>query len=418
MEENFNINVEDMTPRVWSNSKEIIKVIGVGGGGCNAVNYMYRQGIEGCIYMVCNTDSQALEGSPIPNKLQLGRGLGAGTDPIEGRKAAEDAKDVIEQRIVGDGTQMLFITAGMGGGTGTGASPVIAEIARKNNILTIGVVTLPFENEGNDAFTRAIDGVHELQKHVDSLIIINNEKLHDVYGSFLVHEALPLADEVLATAVRGIIEIIKKEGYINVDFNDVCKMMRNSGIALMGCGSGTGENRIKDAVKSAFESALLNDFDLKSAEKVLVNITIPRNEQGITFDGLDEINRTINEYTDSAKNFKRGIIFDDDPDSGDTVRITSIVTGLKFVDSFGPSRDMGNYIMIDRDFEFVENPGVVGDFETEDSGIRNTIGLNTKVNTPKFDFTNKDIPELIVGPGDNISNLVNNPAIRRNSHKE
>ena len=245
--------IDSFTPVDWATSDEIIKVLGVGGGGCNAVSYMYKKGITGCSFVVCNTDAQALRCSPVPVKIQMGRGLGAGTNPINGRNAALESQDQIEKIIFDTNTKMLFITAGMGGGTGTGAAPVIAKMARDKGILTVAVVTLPFLNEGNEALSRAIDGIHELEKNVDSLLLINNEKLHEYYGNKLIHDAFPQADDVLATAVKGIVEIIKKPGYINVDFKDVETMMRNSGMALMGCGSGTGKNRIQDAVKAAFE---------------------------------------------------------------------------------------------------------------------------------------------------------------------
>lgn len=414
MDEKIYESIGNVVPKDWkTNQAAKITVIGVGGGGCNAVNYMQKLGIQDCSFVVCNTDSQSITNSQVSTKIQLGRGLGAGTDPIKGRKAAEDSIEEIERTILGLGTDMLFITAGMGGGTGTGASPVIAELARRNNILVVGVVTMPFIHDGNDCFTRAIDGIHELKKHVDSLIIINNDKLQEVYGKLLMHEALPKADDVLATAVRCIVEIIKKPGYINVDFNDVSKMLKDSGIALMGYGVGTGENRINDAVKAAFESPLLNDFDLKSAQKVLVNVTIPRTEQGVTFDDYGLINQKIDEYTDSAKSFKRGVIFEDNPEFGDTVSVCAIVTGLKFSDTFGPNRDMGNYIMIDKDFVYTDAPGIVG--EADDDISVNQIGLNTKKNTPKFDFSGKPKPCLIISSGVNSLDLENIPAIRRNT---
>ena len=274
--------MSDILPTDWNPENSIIKVIGVGGGGCNAVDYMYNEKIEGCHFIVCNTDAQALQKSKVPAKLQLGKGLGAGTDPVKGRNAALEAQDEIMKTVIDNGTQMLFITAGMGGGTGTGASPVIADMAKKKGILTVAVVTLPFENEGNESLSKAIDGIHELEKCVDSLLIINNEKLQEYYGDQLIQDAFPKADEVLATAVRGVIEIITKPGYINVDFQDVSTMMRNSGMALMGCGSGAGEHRIEDAVKGALESPLLNDFDLKTAKNVLINITVGKNENGIS----------------------------------------------------------------------------------------------------------------------------------------
>ena len=249
---------------------------------------MYKQKIKGCNFIVCNTDSQALYKSEVPTKIQMGsKGLGAGTDPVEGRNAALESQDEIAAKVLDNGTEMLFITAGMGGGTGTGASPVIAKMAKDRGILTVAVVTIPFKNEGNESQSKAVDGIHELEKNVDSLLIINNEKLYEFFGDTLAHEAFPMADEVLATAVRGIIEVITQPGYINVDFKDVSKMMRNSGMALMGTGVGTGNNRLEDAVKGAFESPLLNDFDLKTAKNVLINITSGNNERGIKMKELE-----------------------------------------------------------------------------------------------------------------------------------
>ena len=406
--------IDAIAPMDWATSDEIIKVLGVGGGGCNAVNYMYTQGITGCSFVVCNTDSQSLKGSPVPVKIQMGRGLGAGTNPINGRNAALESQDQIEKVVLDTHTKMLFITAGMGGGTGTGAAPVIAKMAKDRGILTVAVVTLPFLNEGNEALSRAIDGIHELEKNVDSLVMINNEKLHEYYGNQLIQDAFPQADEVLATAVRGIVEIIKKPGYINVDFKDVETMMKNSGMALMDCGVGSGKNRIEDAVKAAFESPLLNDFDLKSAKKVLINITCGHNEQGLTMDDLNEINKKIDEYTGRANNFKRGLIWDDDPEIGDAIRITSIVTGLRFSDVIGPAKDMGNYIMISRNFVYNKAAAARGEGITlyEDSGSQQ-IGFNTKSNVRTFKFDPDEKPALIVAKGERLADLENIPAIRR-----
>ncbi len=308
----------DITPKDWMPSESMIKVIGVGGGGCNAVNYMFNQRIEGCSFIVCNTDSQALSKSPVPVKIQLGHGLlGAGTDPIKGRNAAIETQEEINRIVIESGTQMLFITAGMGGGTGTGASPVIAKMAKDKGILTVGVVTLPFKNEGTESLSKAIDGIHELQKNVDSLLIINNEKLYDFFGNQLIQDAFPKTDEVLATAVRGIIEIITKPGYINVDFEDVKTMMRASGMALMGCGSGTGASRLEDAIREALDSPLLNDFDLSTARNMLVNVTTGKNEKGMRMDELKKIDQMITERAGNLVKFKRGIIWDENPDVGD-----------------------------------------------------------------------------------------------------
>lgn len=406
--------IDTIAPNDWVSSDSIIKVLGVGGGGCNAVNYMFNKGIKGCSFVVCNTDSQALRCCNVPVQIQMGRGLGAGTNPINGRNAALESQEQIDKTVLDSNTQMLFITAGMGGGTGTGAAPVIAKMAKDKGILTVAVVTLPFLNEGNEALSRAIDGIHELEKNVDSLLIINNEKLHEFFGNQLIQDAFPQADEVLSTAVRSIVEIIKKPGHINVDFKDVETMMRNSGMALMGCGVGSGENRIEEAVKSAFESPLLNDFDLKSAKKVLVNITCGHNDQGLTMNDLNNINIKISEYTGRANNFKRGLIWDDDPNIGDTIKITSIVTGLHFSDVIGQTRDMGNYIMINKDFKYdkTEMSQTEGISLVADSSSQQ-IGFNTKSNVCKFKFDPDQKPALILDKGEGISELENIPAIRR-----
>ena len=258
--------------------------------------------------------------------------------------------------------------------------------------------------------TRAIDGLQELQRNVDSLLVINNEKLHEYYGNQLITRALPMADEVLATAVRGIVEIVTKRGYINMDFMDVETMMKDSGLALMGCGEGRGKNRVEDAVRAAFESPLLNDFDLRTARKVLINITCSNGEQGLTMDDLSEINKRIDEYTGRSNNFKRGLRWDDDPALGDTVRITSIVTGLRFVDVVR-KQDTGNIIMIGRDFVY--------DLDTlaETEGISLPEGPQPspagKVNVPRFRFDADKRPLLAVTREQSISELEAVPAIRR-----
>ena len=399
--------VVELAPNDWVKSDEIIKVMGVGGGGCNAVNTMYHKGISGCSFIVCNTESMALANSPVSVKIQMGKGLGAGTDPIKGRKAALESQEEIQVKALNPHTQMLFITAGMGGGTGTGATPVIAKMAKDKGILTIAVVTLPFLNEGPKALTRAVDGIKELEKNVDSLIVINNEKLYE-YDKELIHDAIPLADEVVCTAVKGIIEIIKKPGYINVDFEDVKTMMRDSGMALMGYGSGTGKNRIHDAVEGAFRSPLLNDFELKSARNVLVNITVGRNEQGLTMGEMNQLNNLIDEYTGGANNFKRGLIYEDDPDFGDRVSITSIVTGLKFKDVVGPVRDLGNYIMLTRDFVYDREK------EASEEGIHlDFVSPVSSNGYGKFNCELKEEPALLSATLDQLSNLEDIPAIRR-----
>lgn len=407
----------DIVSSDWDPIDAMIKVIGVGGGGCNAVNYMYRENVQGCSFIVCNTDKQALDGSPVPVKIHLGNNaLGAGTDPVKGRNAALEAQEQIEKVVLDSGTEMLFITAGMGGGTGTGAAPVIAKMAKDRNILTIGVVTIPFENEGSTALSRAIDGIHELGKNVDSLLIINNEKLYDYFGSYLVHKAFPMADEVLATAVRGITEIISKPGYINVDFEDIKTMMRDSGMALMGSGTGRGENRIEDAVTGAFESPLLNDFDLKTAKNLLVNITYGSNDKGLTMDELATLNARIAEYTGNVNKFKTGIVWDTNPEVEDEVRITAIATGFKVNDLTKIAKvDTGNLIIIDRDFKYVRPAGAPAIEKAMPDLNDNVkiIGFNSGDNVKRFHFEADEKPVLILAPGQNKGELENIPAIKR-----
>ena len=400
--------------------QSMIKVIGVGGGGCNAVNYMFREKVEGCSFIVCNTDRQALDGSPVPVKIHIGdNALGAGTDPAKGRKAALEAHDQIEKVVLGEDTQMLFITAGMGGGTGTGAAPIIAKMAKDKGVLTVGVVTLPFENEGENAMSRAIDGIHELVKNVDSLLIINNEKLYDFFGSHLVHEAFPKADEVLSTAVKGITEIISRPGYINVDFEDIKTMMRNSGMALMGCGTGSGKNRIEDAVKGALQSPLLNDFDLKTAKRLLINITCGKNDKGLTMDDLSEINHKISEYTGNVKKFKTGLVWMTDPEIGDKIQITAIATGFKVNDLRKIARtDLGNMILIGKDFKFERQPLPEPEDEINLTGKVKIIGYNTSDNVKRFHFDPDKKPSLAVEHGQNIAELERVPAIKRADRSE
>lgn len=401
-----------IVPKDWTSENSIIKVIGVGGGGCNAVNYMYNQNVRGCCFVVCNTDAQALGKTDVPLKIQLGAGLGAGCDPTKGRNAALESEAKIAQ-ILDNNTQMVFITAGMGGGTGTGASPVIASMAKTRGILTVGVVTIPFKSEGADKYAKAMDGINELEKNVDSLLLINNEKLYDYFGDMLSHEAFPKADEVLATAVRGITEIISKSGYINVDFADVKAMMRNSGIALMGCGTGTGDSRIEDAVKGALESPLLNDYNLKTAKNVLVNITGGKNEKGLYVNDLKKINQMIAEYTGNANNFKSGLVWEEDPQWGDKVSITVIATGFK--KDIPSMINPGNIIMIDSDFRYDRTQAStaleLGLDEEGDNPAK--IGYNSSDNVRKFRFDDSSKPVLDVEPGQSLGELEETPSIRR-----
>jgi cell division protein FtsZ len=416
------INLEELevTFTDWVPENSIIKVIGVGGGGCNAVDYMYNHRIQGCTFIVCNTDSQSLKKSRVPIKIQLGSGLGAGCNPTEGRNAALSSQQEIEEKVLNTKTDMLFITAGMGGGTGTGAAPVIAAMAKNKGILTVGVVTLPFKNEGNESMSKAIDGIYELQKNVDSILIINNEKIYTHYGGLLVHEAFPKTDEVLATAVQGITEIINKPGYVNVDFKDVKAMMTGSGMALMGCGKGEGENRIKDAVTGALASPLLNDFDIKTAKNVLINITCGYNEKGLLMDDLAEIDRLMTEHLgENTNRFKRGIVYEMDPEFADKVNITVIATGfeMKRLNEITNVK-LGNIIQIDWNFTYKKGFTAGAEGIEHPEAPSQKIGFNSASIKTEFDFGDGGKPVLLVGEMDDKSELENTAAIRRKGKKD
>lgn len=414
---NTNLNIEELTPSDWPTIESMIKVIGVGGGGCNAVNYMFRENIQGCSFYVCNTDRQALDCSPVHAKIHIGsNALGAGTVPAEGRKAAIESLEEIEKTVLTPETKMLFITAGMGGGTGTGAAPVIAKAAKDRGILTVAVVTIPYEIEGITPLAKAIDGIHELKNNVDSLLVINNEKLYELFGSMLTHEAFPKADEVLATAVRGITEIISRPGYINIDFKDIMTMMKDSGMALMGCGVGKGKNRIEDAVKGALKSPLLNDFNLTTAKNLLINITAGRNKDGLTMDEMKEIDKKIEEYTGNVKKFKTGMVWVDDPEIGDEIQITAIATGF-VVDDLAKiaKEDLGNIILIDKDFKYEKQSTLQQEDDTyrNDGVVDISIDERQSDNRRKFHFNEDNKPVLVVEDGKDISSLLNIPAARR-----
>ncbi len=258
---NINPMVDFCTPDKETKNT-IIKVIGVGGGGGNAVNHMYREGIHDVSFVLCNTDNQALNDSPVPVLLQLGtEGLGAGNKPAKARQAAEESLDSIKQ-MLSDGTKMTFITAGMGGGTGTGAAPVIARVSKELGILTVGIVTIPFRFEGKRKIDQALDGVEEMAKHVDALLVINNERLREIYPELTVLDAFGKADDTLSVAAKSIAEIITNHGLINLDFNDVKTVLKDGGVAIMSTGYGEGEGRVKQAIEDALNSPLLNDNDV------------------------------------------------------------------------------------------------------------------------------------------------------------
>lgn len=302
----------------------IIKVLGVGGGGSNAVTHMYKQGIKGVDFIICNTDAQAMDQSPVPNKIQLGsKGLGAGAVPEVGRKSAEENLEDIKKYLESN-TKMLFITAGMGGGTGTGAAPVIAQMAREMDILTVAIVTLPFSFEGRKRRLQAEKGIEELKKQVDTLLIISNEKLREMHGNLKLSEAFGRADDILTIASRGIAEIITVTGYINVDFEDVKTVMENSGTAIMGSAMAEGEDRAAVAVREALSSPLLNDNKITGASDILLYISSGKEE--ITFDEVTEITDYIQEEAGSTAEVIWGNGFDES--LGDKISITLIATGF------------------------------------------------------------------------------------------
>lgn len=414
-------NIIEVIPQDWTPVQSMIKVIGVGGAGCNAVNYMFRQNVKSCSFYVCNTDRQALNDSPVETKIHIGsNALGAGTVPERGRNAAIESIDEIKRIVLTDDTKMLFITAGMGGGTGTGAAPVIAKEAKKKGILTVAVVTIPFENEGPRPMAKAVDGIHELKNNVDSLLVINNERLYDLFGNMLAHEAFPKADEVLATAVKGITGIISRSGYINIDFQDISTMMKNSGMSLMGSGVGRGKNRIEDAVNGALKSPLLNDFELTTAKFLLINITGGKNNGGLTMDDIKEVNKKIEEYTGNATKFKSGLVLVDDPEMGDEIQVTVIATGFAIEDLVKISKqDLGNIITVGKDFKYERQSTLQrgDDTDNNENIIDITIDEKQSDNRKKYHFDEENKPVLVVQDGQDISPLLNTPAVRRQKSK-
>ena len=312
------------------NQSSQIKVMGIGGGGSNAVNYMFENGISGVDFVVCNTDAQALEASPVPIKIQLGanltEGLGAGSNPDVGKQAAEESADKITE-LLDANTRMLFLTAGMGGGTGTGAAPVIADIAREKGILTVGVVTNPFSTEGGSRHKYAEEGILQLKKFVDTLLIINNDKLIEVYGDLTLTQAFAKANEILNTATKGIAEVISQHLLVNIDLNDARKVLENSGTAVMGQAQAEGENRALEAVIGALDSPLLNDNDITGAQQVLLKIVTGKGEGEIRMSELSKIKNKIQEAAGRDVNIIEGIGID--PELGDSVSVTVIATGFE-----------------------------------------------------------------------------------------
>lgn len=313
----------------------IIKVIGVGGGGSNAVNHMFSQGIDGVNFIICNTDAQAIAVSKVPNKVQLGpnrtQGLGAGANPLVGKEATEESLEEIK-RILEVNTKMVFVTAGMGGGTGTGGAPIVAKISRDLGILTVGIVTTPFSYEGKKRAQQAMDGINQLKQHVDTLLIINNDRVRHQFGNLKMSEAFAKADNILATAAKCITDVINTTGQINVDFADVCTVMQNGGVAILGNAAVGGEDRALKAIQEAINSPLLNDSDIHGAQWILVNINSAPGAHEHTMDEVDIIQNFIMEQAGENTDVILGLGFDES--LGDKISITLIATGFQQKDPF------------------------------------------------------------------------------------
>ncbi len=318
----------------------IIKVIGVGGGGGNAVNHMYRQGIYDVSFVVCNTDAQALNNSPVPFRLQLGsEGLGAGNRPARAREAAEETIDDIRE-MLNDGTKMAFITAGMGGGTGTGAAPVIARLSKEMDILTVGIVTIPFRFEGEKKIDQALDGVEEMAKYVDALLVINNERLREIYPEMRVLEAFGKADDTLSVAAKSIAEIITVEGVINLDFKDVNTVLKDGGVAIMSTGYGEGEGRVRKAIEDALNSPLLNYNDIYNSKKILLSINFNsdnKENDDLTMEEMNDVHEFMSRFGTDFE-LKWGLAIDQTLDK--KVKVTILATGFGIDDVEGMGSHM------------------------------------------------------------------------------
>ena len=314
-------------------SESIIMVLGVGGAGGNAVNHMFDLGIKDVTFMVCNTDKQALANSPIENKIQLGEGLGAGNNPAKGREAAIESLDDIMIHLENSGAKMIFITAGMGGGTGTGAAPVIAKAAKGKGILTVGIVTLPFRTEGRLRMEQALKGLEELKANTDSLVVINNDNITKMYGSLPFVEALHKADDVLATAAKGIAELVTRHGIVNVDFADVRTVMLGSGMALMGSARASGERKVDEAVERAIASPLLNHQDILGAKNILLNLSYAENDD-LTFEEASRAQEIIQNRASRAGGYDANIIWGAGTSSelqDGEIEVTLVATGFESV---------------------------------------------------------------------------------------
>ena len=383
----------------------IIKVIGVGGGGSNAVNHMYNEGIHDVTFVVCNTDNKALQDSPVPEKIQLGsEGLGAGNRPDRARQATEESIEEIKH-MLSDGTKMAFITAGMGGGTGTGAAPLIAKTAKDMGILTVGIVTIPFRWEGNKKIDQALDGVEEMSKNVDALLVINNERLREIYQDFTVIKAFAKADDTLCNAARSIAEIITMHGIINLDFNDVSTVLKDGGVAIMSTGYGSGENRVTKGINDALNSPLLNNNDIYRANKILLRISVP-DETGdgnsaLMMDEMNEVHEFMEKIKTEDVETKWGLSVD--PSLTDQVKITILATGFGVEDI--DSDELGNRLLA-RDKEqqqrAAEEAEAVAERQSRRERIYGPEKNRTKIRRPLYcyifkeeDLDNEDVISMV-----------------------
>ncbi len=400
-------NIEFILPKNQSN---VIKVIGIGGGGSNAINYMYNKGIKGVDYVVCNTDSQALENSPVPNKVQLGiketEGLGAGADPVVGEKAAIESLNEM-RGLLEKNTKMVFITAGMGGGTGTGAAPIISKLAMEMDILTVGIVTMPFVFEGKIRMSHANKGLEKLRKNVDSLIVVNNNKLRDIYGNLGVKEGFSKADEVLATAAKGIAEVITHHYTQNIDLKDAKTVLSKSGNAIMGSYSSSGEKRALNAVSNALDSPLLNDNRIDGAQNVLLLIVSGSSE--VTIDEIGIINDYIQEKAGNNANIIMGI--GDDPNLGEEITVTVIATGfdMKQQDEILHIEPKKTIYNLDDETEIVENfkdeePADHFEFSSDEIDFKNIDFNIDEIQNDDFVKTNDEIKNIDI-EFESVSNI-------------
>ena len=369
---------------------KIIKVIGVGGGGGNAVKTMYREGIRDVVFALANTDSQALAESDIPVKLQLGQGLGAGNDPEVARQAAEDSVESIKA-LFHDETQMVFITAGMGGGTGTGAAPVIARCAKEEGMLTVGIVTIPFKFEMRPKIRQAIAGVREMAKYVDALLVINNERLLDIYSEQKITDGFRKVDETLTTATKSIAELITCRGIINLDFRDVRKILKDGGVAIMSSGEAAGENRVEQAIQSALNSPLLYNNDIYRSKKILFNIYQSTDEQyQLVLNEMNEIRHFMDKFEDENIEVIWGLA--NDSSLGDKVKITVLATGFGM--SNIPLDDSDDTEVVGKLYGEPAGKKALYLFEMEDDDLDNDALIDALADIPTHLRRSSDISEI------------------------